>query len=129
MPDDRIVDVELVVTELLANSIDQGGGSGTMRLWTSNGHLVLEVRDRGVLTDPLAGAVPPVPAKPAAAVCCSSTTSPTSFECIPTTTAQPCAPISRSETSTRRCRRCPCRTLRSTDSPSCAAWPVTRPCG
>jgi len=61
MPEDRVVDIELVVTELLANSIDHGGGSGTMRLWTSDSQLVCEVRDRGLLTDPLAGRHPARP--------------------------------------------------------------------
>ncbi len=61
---DRVVDVELVVTELLSNSIDHGGGSGTMRLWTDGDHLVCEVRDRGVFTDPLAGRRPTEPGQP-----------------------------------------------------------------
>ncbi|GAB1516573.1 anti-sigma factor RsbA family regulatory protein [Actinophytocola sp. KF-1] len=58
---DRVVDMELVVTELLSNSVDHGGGSGTMRLWTDGDHLVCEVRDSGVLTDPLAGRRPTEP--------------------------------------------------------------------
>ena len=61
LAEDRVVDVELVVTELLSNSIDHGGGSGTMRLWTDNDHLVCEVRDGGVFTDPLAGRRPTEP--------------------------------------------------------------------
>ena len=57
----RVADVELVVTELLSNSIDHGGGAGTMLLWTDGEHLVCEVRDGGVLTDPLAGRRPTEP--------------------------------------------------------------------
>jgi anti-sigma regulatory factor (Ser/Thr protein kinase) len=61
---DRVTDVELVVTELVTNSIEHGGGSGTVRLWTDTGHLVCEVRDRGRLTDPLAGRRPARPGNP-----------------------------------------------------------------
>ncbi|KFU76365.1 Anti-sigma regulatory factor (Ser/Thr protein kinase) [Amycolatopsis lurida] len=57
----RNEDVELVVAELLGNSIDHGGGQGRLRLWTEQGYLVCEVRDNGHITDPLAGRRP-VPA-------------------------------------------------------------------
>jgi anti-sigma regulatory factor (Ser/Thr protein kinase) len=55
---DRIADVELVVAELLANSVDHGGGQGTLRIWGEPGHLVCEVRDAGFVTDLLAGRRP-----------------------------------------------------------------------
>ena len=58
---DKAADVELVVTELVTNSIDHGGGSGTLRIWTVDGHLVCQVRDQGTLTDPLAGRHPVPP--------------------------------------------------------------------
>lgn len=58
------MDVELVVTELATNSVEHGGGVGTVRLWTAGGHLVCEVRDRGTLGDPLAGRRPPRPDNP-----------------------------------------------------------------
>jgi len=45
----------LVVSELAANSIKYGGGAGLLRLWRDVTALVCEVRDRGVITDPLAG--------------------------------------------------------------------------
>ena len=45
----------LVVSELAANSIKYGGGSGVLRLWRDGLSLVFEVRDDGVITDPLAG--------------------------------------------------------------------------
>ena len=64
LPADRVVDVELVVTELVTNSVEHGGGAGIVRLWTANGHLVCEVRDRGTLGDPLAGRRPPRPDNP-----------------------------------------------------------------
>jgi anti-sigma regulatory factor (Ser/Thr protein kinase) len=64
LPADRVVDVELVVTELVTNSVEHGGGAGTVRLWTSNDHLVCEVRDHGTLGDPLAGRRPARPDDP-----------------------------------------------------------------
>ena len=45
----------LVVSELAANSIKYGGGAGVLRLWRDIASLVCEVRDSGVITDPLAG--------------------------------------------------------------------------
>jgi anti-sigma regulatory factor (Ser/Thr protein kinase) len=45
----------LVVSELAANSIKYGGGTGVLRLWRDAASLVCEVRDNGVITDPLAG--------------------------------------------------------------------------
>ncbi|MFD1832325.1 anti-sigma factor RsbA family regulatory protein [Streptomyces desertarenae] len=53
---DRRADLVLAVNEATANSVAHGGGSGTLRLWRSgHGTVVAEVRDRGRLTDPLAG--------------------------------------------------------------------------
>jgi anti-sigma regulatory factor (Ser/Thr protein kinase) len=45
----------LVVSELAANSIKYGGGAGILRLWRDGLSLVCEVRDDGVITDPLVG--------------------------------------------------------------------------
>lgn len=45
----------LVVSELAANSIKYGGGAGILRLWRDVAALVCEVRDDGVITDPLVG--------------------------------------------------------------------------
>ncbi|MEV6874526.1 sensor histidine kinase [Amycolatopsis sp. NPDC051128] len=58
---DQVADVELVVTELVTNSIDHGGGTGRLRIWTTDGHLVCDVHDQGTLTDPLAGRHPAKP--------------------------------------------------------------------
>lgn len=49
-------DLVLVADELAANSIVHGGGRGTIRLWRDNPvNTVCEVRDRGLITDPLVG--------------------------------------------------------------------------
>ncbi|RSN11134.1 anti-sigma regulatory factor [Streptomyces sp. WAC 05977] len=58
---DRVDDVELVVAELVANSVDHGGGQGRLSIWPEGGLLVCEVRDAGHLTDPLAGRRPASP--------------------------------------------------------------------
>ncbi|MBE8517380.1 sensor histidine kinase [Amycolatopsis sp. H6(2020)] len=61
LTDDQTADVELVVTELVTNSIDHGGGTGRLRIWTAGEHFVCEVHDQGTLTDPLAGRQPAAP--------------------------------------------------------------------
>ncbi|MEU3501301.1 sensor histidine kinase [Streptomyces hundungensis] len=49
-------DLVIAISEAAANSVAHGGGSGTLRLWTSAcGTAVAEVRDGGRLSDPLAG--------------------------------------------------------------------------
>ena len=55
----RIADLQLAVNELATNSITHAGGSGTVRLWREDGHLVCEVRDKGRFTPRLAGRIPP----------------------------------------------------------------------
>ncbi|KPI02663.1 MEDS domain containing protein [Actinobacteria bacterium OV450] len=49
-------DLLLAVSEAAANSLAHGGGSGSLRLWSSAGAgVVAEIRDGGRLADPLAG--------------------------------------------------------------------------
>jgi anti-sigma regulatory factor (Ser/Thr protein kinase) len=55
---DRALDAELAVNELAANSIHHGPGSGTLRIWPEDGHIVCEVEDRGHLADVLVGRSP-----------------------------------------------------------------------
>ncbi|MGW7244012.1 anti-sigma factor RsbA family regulatory protein [Streptomyces sp. NPDC054804] len=55
----RLEDVALIVAELTTNSVVHGGGSGSVRIWTDDDQVVCEVRDRGHLSDPLAGRRPP----------------------------------------------------------------------
>jgi anti-sigma regulatory factor (Ser/Thr protein kinase) len=55
LPDHRVADFVLVADELAANSVRHGGGGGTMRLWRQGPHVICEVHDPGVITDPLVG--------------------------------------------------------------------------
>ncbi|GAB3968977.1 sensor histidine kinase [Actinoallomurus acanthiterrae] len=55
---DRLLDLELTVNELAANSVVHGGGHGTLRVWSRAGHVVCEISDAGRLRDPLAGRRP-----------------------------------------------------------------------
>jgi anti-sigma regulatory factor (Ser/Thr protein kinase) len=55
---DRLLDLELTVNELAANSVVHGGGHGTIRVWSRSGHVVCEISDSGRLRDPLAGRHP-----------------------------------------------------------------------
>ena len=54
-------DFALAVSELAANSIRHGGGTGVARLWREGGTLLCDVSDGGSLADPLAGRVRPAP--------------------------------------------------------------------
>ncbi|MFJ3634087.1 anti-sigma factor RsbA family regulatory protein [Streptomyces sp. NPDC090112] len=49
-------DLVLAVSEAAANSLAHGGGKGALRLWSTPGDgVVAEIRDGGLLADPLAG--------------------------------------------------------------------------
>lgn len=56
-------DLVLAVNELATNSVRHGGGQGRLRLWSEDGRVVCEVRDRGAITDPLAGRKHPLPSQ------------------------------------------------------------------
>jgi anti-sigma regulatory factor (Ser/Thr protein kinase) len=58
---DRGADFVLAAGELATNSVVHGGGRGVAMLWREPGALLLEVRDRGRLRQPLAGRVRPSP--------------------------------------------------------------------
>lgn len=50
-----IGDLQLIITELVTNSINYTGAGCRLALWTNAGALVCEVRDHGHLDDPLVG--------------------------------------------------------------------------
>jgi anti-sigma regulatory factor (Ser/Thr protein kinase) len=57
--DERREDLVLAVNELATNSVQYGGGGGTLATWTDRDVLLCEVRDRGHIEDPLIGRLPP----------------------------------------------------------------------
>ncbi|MGH8894904.1 MAG: anti-sigma factor RsbA family regulatory protein [Actinomycetes bacterium] len=48
-------DLTLSVDEIATNSLLHGGGSGVLRIWVEDAHLVAEVSDAGVIRDQLVG--------------------------------------------------------------------------
>ncbi|GAA3432838.1 sensor histidine kinase [Kutzneria kofuensis] len=64
LDNDAVERFTLAVHEVMVNSVDHGGGGGMLRLWAEDGDLVCEVRDEGVITDPLVGRRRPTLAQP-----------------------------------------------------------------
>jgi len=54
-----VADLVIAASELAANSVMHGGGTGTLRLWCDNGTLLAEVEDRGRIEEPLVGRLRP----------------------------------------------------------------------
>lgn len=61
LPDQAAKDLVVAASELATNSIVHGGGTGTLSVWRQGDRLLVEVRDRGRIADPLAGRVHPQP--------------------------------------------------------------------
>jgi len=55
----QIADFVTATSELAANSVMHGGGSGTLRLWREEERLLAEVEDRGLIEEPLVGRLQP----------------------------------------------------------------------
>jgi anti-sigma regulatory factor (Ser/Thr protein kinase) len=54
-----VADFVTAVSELAANSVMHGGGSGTLRIWAEDDCLIAEVADRGRIEEPLVGHLRP----------------------------------------------------------------------
>jgi len=54
-----VADLVTAASELAANSVIHGGGSGTVRLWHEGGSLLAEVEDHGRIEEPLVGCLRP----------------------------------------------------------------------
>jgi anti-sigma regulatory factor (Ser/Thr protein kinase) len=54
-----VADLVTAASELAANSVMHGGGTGTLRLWRENGTLLAEVEDEGRIEEQLVGRLRP----------------------------------------------------------------------
>lgn len=54
-------DLVIAASELAANSVAHGGGSGTLRTWRDEGRLLIEFEDGGSIEEPLVGRLRPQP--------------------------------------------------------------------
>jgi anti-sigma regulatory factor (Ser/Thr protein kinase) len=61
MREERILDFVIAVGEVTANTVRHARSAGSMEIWLDGGDLVCEIRDAGVITDPLIGRRAPPP--------------------------------------------------------------------
>jgi anti-sigma regulatory factor (Ser/Thr protein kinase) len=59
LPDGRVADFVIAVGEVTGNTVRHAQSPGSMEIWRSGDEIVCEIRDAGVITDPLAGRNPP----------------------------------------------------------------------
>ncbi|WP_052397464.1 sensor histidine kinase [Streptomyces sp. NRRL F-5123] len=59
----RLQELLVAATEVAANTVRHGGGSGTLRMWADGSLLVCEFHDTGHIGDPLVGRSRPSPAQ------------------------------------------------------------------
>jgi anti-sigma regulatory factor (Ser/Thr protein kinase) len=57
----RQMDFLLAANEAATNSVRHGGGHGRLRIWSEDGTLLCEVRDKGRIEEPLVGRLQPAP--------------------------------------------------------------------
>jgi len=55
----RAADLVAAASELAANSVAHGGGTGTMSIWREGNYLLIDFEDRGTIEEPLAGRLHP----------------------------------------------------------------------
>jgi len=61
LPEARANDLVLAVSEVAANTFRHARSAGTLEIWDDGIEIVCEVRDRGVISDPLVGRRRPAP--------------------------------------------------------------------
>lgn len=61
---ERASDLVLAVDETATNSIRYGSGGGLLLIWSQDGKIICEVRDHGLIDQPLVGRVTPDPTRP-----------------------------------------------------------------
>src|ERR1700747_153834 len=61
LPDERVVDFVIAVSEVAGNTVRHAKSPGSMEIWSDSDEIVCEIRDGGVIEDPLVGRQPPRP--------------------------------------------------------------------
>jgi anti-sigma regulatory factor (Ser/Thr protein kinase) len=61
LPEDRVVDFMIAVSEVAGNTVRHARSPGSIEIWSDDDAIVCEIRDTGVIADPLAGSKPPPP--------------------------------------------------------------------
>jgi anti-sigma regulatory factor (Ser/Thr protein kinase) len=61
LPEARVSDLVLAVSEAAANTLRHAKSCGTLSVWCDEREIVCEIRDEGVIADPLAGYRRPPP--------------------------------------------------------------------
>jgi len=61
LPDDRVADFVIAVSEVAGNTVRHAKSPGSVEIWSDGDEIVCEIRDDGVIADPLAGREPPPP--------------------------------------------------------------------
>lgn len=59
LPEPKVIDLVLAVSELAANTVRHTGRPGTLDIWQEGKEIVCMIRDKGTITDPLAGRLRP----------------------------------------------------------------------
>ena len=59
LPEPKVIDLVLAVSELAANTVRHTGRPGTLDIWQEGAEIICMIRDEGTITDPLAGRQPP----------------------------------------------------------------------
>jgi anti-sigma regulatory factor (Ser/Thr protein kinase) len=61
LPDARVTDFVIAVSEVAANTVRHARSAGSMEIWSDATEIVCEIRDAGFIADPAAGRRPPPP--------------------------------------------------------------------
>jgi anti-sigma regulatory factor (Ser/Thr protein kinase) len=61
LPDARVNDFVIAVSEVAANTVQHARSQGSMEIWCDADEIICEIRDSGVITDPLASFTGPTP--------------------------------------------------------------------
>lgn len=61
LPEAKIIDLVLAVSEVAANTLRHAGSPGTLEIWYDTEEIVCTIHDKGFISDPLVGRRRPAP--------------------------------------------------------------------